>query len=85
MSIDLIFNDETLGKAPAWDPADVEKLEAALEVLQRRCDLDMDDRSTRPFIRNAVGSVWTVLSFASGDEKYYEEHPDSPSADDLPF
>lgn len=83
MSIDLIFDTE--GKVPAWDATDVAKLEAALEVLQHRCDLDMDDVGERSYIRNAVGALWPVLSFASNEDKYYEEHPDEPSADDLPF
>jgi len=42
MSINLIFDAEALGKAPPWDPADAAKLEAALEVLQRRHGLDVD-------------------------------------------
>lgn len=83
MTIALML--EVDGKPPRWSRQDAAKLEAALEVLQRRFGLDIDRPTERHDIRHAVGALWSVLAAASDDPKYTEEHPAEVDREDLPL
>lgn len=84
MSIDLMF-DDTCSLPSPWDAVDTAKLAAALEVLQRRHERNIDQRTERQYIWHAIGGLWTVLRTASKDPMYDDEHPAEVDPYDLPF
>jgi len=83
MSIALAFGDD--GMPPRWNPEEAAKLEAAVEVLQRRHDLSADRPDELRYIWHAIGALWPVLSAASDDPRYAQEHPAEVAPEDLPF
>jgi hypothetical protein len=66
MSIVISFITE--GRPPAWDVSDVAKLQAAVEALEYRLDLDMDRPDERHRIRHALDALLPVLAVANGEK-----------------
>ena len=83
MSIALTFGDEAV--PPHWNAEDAAKLEAAVDVLQRRHALGVDGPHEIRFIWHAIGALWPVLEAASDDPRYMQRHPAEVEPHDLPF
>jgi hypothetical protein len=60
MAIALMF--EVDGKPPPWSPPDFARLQAALEALERRRDLDIDLPDVRHDICHAIGALRSILA-----------------------
>ncbi|HEX2890448.1 hypothetical protein [Vineibacter terrae] len=83
MSIQLMF--EIDGRPPAWQTDEAARLEAVVDILQRRYDLDIDRPGERCDIRQAIEALRPVLAAASDDPRRQWAHAANPDPDDVPF